>query len=890
MAPEVHLGRDRFYRPLQFKISAIYAFVGIAYIFVSDWLIHPEIQGPWAPDIQTYKGLGFVFITALALFFYLRHEFAKRQNTERVEKFLRYAVENLSEGVCLYDADDRLVLCNARYFELFPHMRDVAVSGRSISEIVHANAWSGQIGEAIGREKEFISERLANFNDPEGPLERTLADGQSLLISVEKFNGGSAIIITDITEQTRRMQEMQLLIKASHAIVDAPDTDSALIAALQVICETWHWPYAEVWWPTPNGDDLAIRTAWTDGDPLRLEFLELSKKITYAIGEGHPGRTFRNNKPEWLPDIQPAEYTGPAKRRHHKRRAGLRGALGVPIENGDGEPIGVIDFHTPRGSQSSDHIVSIVTTIARQLGQYIGRKLSEDALRETETLFRQIAENLHEVFWVSDPETTRMEYVSPAYEAVWGRPVAEVYNNPQSFIDAIHPDEREWVAGRIARQAEGDYEAEYRIRRPDGEIRWIMDKGTPIRNDEGKVYRVVGVAEDITGLKQRETELAHAQKLEVVGQLTGGVAHDFNNLLTVVMGNLQLLERRVADDERQAAQVRMALDATRRGAELTQRLLAFSRRQVLEPEVAGLNELVEGLVPLLKRTLGEAIELRTELAEELPPVRIDIAQFESALINLAVNARDAMPDGGLLLIETRKTQIDKYYAAHEPELTPGNYIAVSVSDTGSGIEPELIERIFEPFFTTKEAGQGSGLGLSMVYGFVKQSRGHVSVYSELENGTTIRLYFPITADNADTESTQDAGTDGEPITAARNETVLVVEDEEAVRITLETVLEDYGYRVVSAGNGPEAVDLLREHDDIDLLLTDVVMPGGMNGRELAEQARQMKPDLKVLVTSGYPRETISQKGVLADDIEFISKPYEHTELIRRIRELLGGSA
>ncbi|MEX2616172.1 MAG: PAS domain S-box protein [Alphaproteobacteria bacterium] len=513
------------------------------------------------------------------------------------------------------------------------------------------------------------------------------------------------------------------------------------------------------------------------------------------------------------------------------------------------------------------------------------QKRQEAALRESEARFRQIAENLNDVFWISDPDTTRIEYVSPAYETIWGRPVEELYRNPRSFMDAIHPEDRDWVAERISGKTAGDYEAEYRIRRPDGETRWISDRGVAIRDGNGEVYRVVGVAEDITERKGLELQLRQAIKMEAVGQLTGGIAHDFNNLLTVIIGNLELIQSQVHGDKLHEKQIGMALDAAQRGAELTRRLLSFSRRQVLEPKIADINALIDGMANLIQRTLGASISFETKLADRLPATLIDATHFESALLNLAVNARDAMPDGGKLVVETRQSRLNEHYAALVPDLAPGDYVVVSVSDTGCGIPADTIDRVFDPFFSTKNTGKGSGLGLSMVYGFIKQSKGHVTVYSEVGLGTTFRLYLPQSADDIDQESI------GKPISETVKggaETVLIVEDEEPVRATLALILEELGYTVVAASDGPSAIETLRGEIHIDLLLSDIVMPNGMNGRAVANAALEIRPGLKVLLTSGYPQETISYNGVLDEGINFIGKPYQSEELARKIRDVLDG--
>ncbi len=383
--------------------------------------------------------------------------------------------------------------------------------------------------------------------------------------------------------------------------------------------------------------------------------------------------------------------------------------------------------------------------------------------------------------------------------------------------------------------------------------------------------------------QESENALRQSQKMEAVGQLTGGVAHDFNNLLTVVIGGLEsVLRAKPEDSGRIRRSATIALQGAQRAASLTARLLAFSRRQPLAPKPVNVNELVRDMADLLHRTLGEQIELERVLAPRLWPVEVDPNQLENALLNLAVNARDAMSGGGKLTIETSNTILDEVYAAREVDVTPGQYVLVAVSDNGSGMTPETVARVFEPFFTTKEVGQGTGLGLSQVYGFVKQSGGHVAVYSEPGEGTIVRLYFP-----------RFFGTVPEPAAAAAavlappsGKVILVVEDSDEVREHSVTVLRELGYEVLEAANAAAALEILERAPRVDLLFTDVVLPG-MSGRELATAAVKRRPGLKVLFTTGYSRNAIVHHGRLDADVDLISKPFTFEQLAGVVRQVLG---
>ena len=389
---------------------------------------------------------------------------------------------------------------------------------------------------------------------------------------------------------------------------------------------------------------------------------------------------------------------------------------------------------------------------------------------------------------------------------------------------------------------------------------------------------------DVTEARRVAEQLHQAQRMDSLGQLTGGVAHDFNNLLTVILGNAEILAEDAAATPRQRMMVEMIGTAARRGADMTQRLLAFARKQVLEPRPTDVNRLIRQFAPLLERTLGEHIEIEMVHAAGLWQALVDPGQLDVALLNLAVNARDAMPAGGRLTIETANARLDDAYAALNRDVTPGQYVMVAVSDTGHGIAPELMTRVFEPFFTTKEVGKGTGMGLAMVYGFAKQSQGHVTIYSEVDRGTTVRLYLPrVLRELAQAPVQLPAPPD---VASGTGELVLLVEDDEMVRAFARQQVQSLGYRVVEAANGAEALVRLQAHADVAVLFTDVVMPGGMSGRELADAARALRPGLPVLYTSGYTENAIVHHGRLDPGVLLLGKPYLRRELADKLQQAL----
>jgi PAS domain S-box-containing protein len=442
-------------------------------------------------------------------------------------------------------------------------------------------------------------------------------------------------------------------------------------------------------------------------------------------------------------------------------------------------------------------------------------------------------------------------------------------------------------------RSEGRFAAEgWRVRK-DGTQFWASVVIDAIKDEKGEVIGFAKVTRDFTErqeaqrvLKQTQEQLAASQKMEAVGQLSGGIAHDFNNLLMIVLGNLETATRQ-ARQFSGAANLQRALNNATRGAQraaaLTARLLAFSRRQALDPKPLELNKFLNGAVDFIRRTLGEIIDVEAVGGAGLWNIEIDVNHLESALVNLAINARDAMPNGGKLTIEAANVFVDEEYVRAVPELAPGQYVVICVTDTGEGMPADVLGRAFEPFFTTKEAGHGTGLGLSQVYGFVKQSGGHVKIYSELGQGTTVKMYFPRLV-GAEIEETDDGS---EPIAEGeQSETILVVEDDKALREYIAEILRHLNYRVISQPNAQGALTLLLQEDrQVDLLLTDTVMPG-INGRELGRRAQAMRPGLPVLYMTGYSRNAIVHQGRLDQGVDVLQKPVGQAQLAARIRSLL----
>jgi PAS domain S-box-containing protein len=513
------------------------------------------------------------------------------------------------------------------------------------------------------------------------------------------------------------------------------------------------------------------------------------------------------------------------------------------------------------------------------------QRRADAAMRESEERLRQMANHIKEAFFIVDLPEWQPIYVSATWAEIWGRPMSEA-RDPASWIDAVHPDDRNLLAEAQAANRQGQPGVTiFRVTRPDGVLRWVRGRTFPVRDDSGAVYRVVGVAEDITDLRSAEARLAQAQKMEAVGRLAGGVAHDFNNLLTVILGEVDQLSSELDAETPEAGSVAEIRGAAERAAALTRQLLAFSRQQIIAPTVFDLTASVTGLGNMLRRLIGENIDLVMRLAPDTWNPIADPGQIEQVLANLVVNSRDAMPAGGTLTVETDNVTLDGEYPWQNADVQPGDYVVMTVSDTGTGMTPDVRARLFEPFFTTKAQGKGTGLGLATCYGILKQAGGHLSVYSEPDLGTTVKVYLPRGIRPADQPADE-----ARPSLPRGDETILLVEDEAAVRRIAARLLQNQGYTLLQAQNGAEAADVITSHrGTIDLLLTDVVLPG-MGGRQIAEQARAQRPGIRVLFTSGYTDDLILQHRLVEHHVALLPKPFSRESIARKVREVLDAPA
>ncbi len=755
------------------------------------------------------------------------------------EKRLRGAIESMQEGFVLFDADDRLVAINDVFRTINPDAQKLLEQGVTFEELIRANISKGRILQAVGREEEFVAERLAQHRNPSGAILRQFSEGKWCILKETRTpDGGTAITFTDITELKR----------AEAALVESE-------ARFRDVAES-----AGDWF-------------WEMGADLRFTFLSQRFYELFPVTSEHIiGKTRDEFAGAARHDSHWRQHLDEIARHRPFRDFGYRVSLvdgrvksirisGKPVFDGSGAFKGYRGTGTDvtaekeaaaAAAQAQANLYDAVESIDAGFALFD----RDDRLVLCNTRYRKLDPKLDEL---ARPGTSFEDIVRGVAEA-------GLYHASMGTVD-------EMVARRMQyhRNAPSSHEQQY----ADG--RWLAVNEYRTHDDGWALLWT-----DITERRLLERQLAGAQRMEALGKLTGGVAHDFNNLLTIVLGNLQLMESRVGQDPKLKKYVQMSVGAAQRGAQLTGQLLAFARRQMLETTLTDVNKLVFGMGALLLGILGETIKVKNVLADNLAQIRTDPTQLENALINLAINARDAMPEGGRLTIETANVTLDQAYVRHNPGATAGEFVMIAVSDTGHGMSAEVVEHAFEPFYTTKDIGKGTGLGLSMVYGFVKQSGGYVKIYSEVGQGTVVRMYLP----HASGEDAVAVASNADAAPVGGAETILVVEDDPQVRQTAVALLEELSYRVIEAPDGPTALKLLDRQPDIDLLLTDVIMPGGMRGPDLAREVHRRRPNMKIIYMSGYTEHTVLRESMTEANVPLLSKPFQKNELANKVRDAL----
>jgi two-component system, cell cycle sensor histidine kinase and response regulator CckA len=756
---------------------------------------------------------------------------AAEEQARAAHRRLLDAVEVIPEGIALFDAEDRYVLWNRRYLELYPETAPQIQVGRRFEDVLRAGIALGQYPDAKGREEEWISGRLALHNDLQSCHEQHLPSDRWLRVEERRTSEGGRIgVRIDITELKQREASFRLLFEGNPLPMFVYDLESLRFLAV---------------------NDAAVRQFGYSSEQL------LARRVPdiWAI----PDREKRiSDLAEW------GDY-------HAEDGWQYRKSNGSRFEAS-------IYSRALRYQGRSTRFVAVIDSTDRL-------RAERDRDRNRELLDR-IIEGVPTAIFVKAATGRRFIMTNPAGEKLFGMPRAEIMG--RTAAELLPEQTAEMIAQHDRALLDSEtplYVPDHPMLTPRNGERMVTLKRIAIRDRAGVPQYLLTFIDDVTERKAVDAQLRQAQKMEAVGNMTGGLAHDFNNLLTVIIGNLDLLRDDVAGNPAAEQRLETILNASERGADLTRQMLAFSRRQPLRSKPIDVNALLDKTIRLLKRALGENVTITLHLATELPAALVDETQLETAIVNIAINARDAMPEGGTLTLETQPVFLDESYATRHPEVRAGEYTCIAITDTGKGMPANVLERIFEPFFTTKEDGKGTGLGLSMVYGFVKQSGGHISVYSEPGRGTAFKLFLPVAA-RAISDLHRGAPDRHAGQTGA-GEVVLAVDDNAEVRATAVHHLRALGYNVLEAASAQSALEILNTGEKIDLLFTDIVMPGGVNGKELATRARRLRPGLKVLFTSGFPGNSLSNGGELDPADALLSKPYRNHELALALQKMLG---
>lgn len=675
-----------------------------------------------------------------------------------------------------------------------------------------------------------------------------------------------------LTESDLKRSETRLKISLgiSQILAESDTLESAAPRILSSLCEQEGFQLGAIWTIDEQSAKLSCVHVWHRPDDRLMPLVLKTQTMHFKWGEGVLGRVWSGGAPVLVPDVG-AEPS--FMRAAEALQAGLKSYLAFPILLA-GTVTGVVEFIAPEIQQLDTTFSEMLNSIGTQIGLFIDRR------HDKEKVDRFVAYS-PTVLYAAQVENGKLQHTWTSENILQLTGYSAENLTDEEWIEMIHPEDRDRVVSAHAPPYEVDHQIiEYRLLCKDGGYLWLRDEKRLLRDQEGKAVEVIGAVSDVSDRVQLETKLLQSQKMEAIGQLAGGVAHDFNNLLTIMMGYSEILLAEMPPDHPLHFAASSIAEASERATGLTRQLLAFSRQAVLAPKLVNVNDIVEETEKMLRRLIGEDITLSVVLDPEIELVVVDPGQLGQVLLNLAVNARDAMPRGGRLTIETTVVEFEE--SAVAVELKPGRYVMLAMTDTGCGMSPEVKSRIFEPFFTTKGQGRGTGLGLATVYGILRQSGGHIEVYSEQDVGTAFKIYLPAVA----RESDLPARDKGVVLPLTGTEVVLLVEDEDAVRRVARIALETQGYTVICASNGAQA---LQEFDAserrIDLLVTDVVMPG-ISGRELAEELQSRQQSLKVLFLSGYTDDAIVRHGVLSAEVAFLQKPYTPLSISKKVRQVL----
>ncbi|MEW5744937.1 MAG: PAS domain S-box protein [Nitrospirota bacterium] len=827
-------------RLIPLKVALVYALIGVTWILFSDMLLASIATDPAELSrLQTYKGWFYIMATSLVLYALVnRYVLRIRRSEEELgeaNQTLYSLIQASPVAIIALDPEGNVTLWNPAAERIF--------------------GWSAE--ETIGRPSPIVPEHLRE----EYHSLRSRALGGEVVSGVELQRRRKDGTLIDVSLSTAPLFTPEHAIAGTMVLISDITTRKRAEAALRESEERYR---------------IVVETAWD-------AIITIDEESTILFANPAVEKIFGCRPEELLG--QPVTVLMPQRMRQlhleairQHIRTGERhmpwGGIELPGLHKSGREIPLEISYGEFKKEGRLIFVGFLRDITE-------RKTAEESLRRSERKYRALFEESKDVVSISTPEG-RLIDINPAGVELFGYASREELLGVDMARDLyFRPEERERLKKEMAERGfVRDFEIE--MRRKNGDRLTVLVTATTVRDETGAVIAYRGFMRDITNQKKLEQQLIQAQKMEAVGKLAGGVAHDFNNILTAIISYGNLLQMSLTADDPSRTYIDQILALADRAAILTQSLLAFSRRQIMNPREVDLNEIIDRIEKILSRLIGEDVELRVSRSGESLPVMADVGQVEQVLMNLATNARDAMPEGGVLSISTEQRVITGEFVRSHGYGAPGVFALIKVSDTGVGMDEATRTRIFEPFFTTKEMGKGTGLGLAIVWGIVKQHNGYINVYSEPGKGTTFRIYLPLVTAGAGKEPSAAPL----PALATGAETILVAEDETAVRDTTVALLEKFGYRVITAADGEEAVRKFGENrDDIQLLLFDVVMPK-KNGREAYEAIRRLKPGIKVLFTSGYASDIMYKRGILEEGFDFISKPFTPRDLLNKVREVL----
>lgn len=796
----------------------------------------------------------------------------ERKRTEQRLRLTQFTIQHVATGVFWVDEHARFFDVNEAACRMtgYPREELLGLTVHDIDPHVTRDVWQ-QLWPSMRQRKSVALESEHRRKD--GSLTPVMVNTNFLCVDGREY---SCTFVQNIAERKRTERRTNAQQAITRLLASATSLKPIVAEMLQIICESLEWDVGSLWCVTPSADRIACAGSWTSlSGPLAVIAAALASQ-PLERGECIPGRAWDRREPIFFSDVG---------REHESadilmaREAGLELAGAFPISLG-GNAIGVLSFLTRQAPAPDEGVRLMMAAIGSQIAQFIDRQRGIESIREMGETLQSLIE-ASPLAIVTLDGNAHVQRWNPAAEKIFGWTADEAVGQFYPLV------------------AEGDrpkFEADYRSRfmcqslrgvevqhlRKDGGFVDVALWTSPLRNSQGETTALMALLADVSEKKRLEEQYRQSQKMEAVGRLAGGVAHDFNNLLTVINGYADMLLEELTSDDPSRDLVEEIHRSGERAAGLTRQLLAFSRRQMLVPVVLDLNAQLDEMEKLLRRLIGEDIDLLVRKAPDLWRIESDPGQIEQVVMNLVINARDAMPRGGKLTIQTRNISLDETYVASHPETRRGEYVMVSIEDSGCGMDAATKTRIFEPFFTTKEKGKGTGLGLATVYGIVHQSDGHIEVYSEPGLGTSFKIYLPRCVHSADAEVAAASG--GED--RGGSEVILLVEDEPGVRSLTRSVLESRGYRVLAAPNGTDAIITAGEYaGTIDLLVTDVVMPG-MSGPELASRLTTGQPGLRALFLSGYTDEAVVHHGILGTENAFLQKPFKPTSLALKVREVL----